>query len=231
MSEATAGVAGGNLEVYLKATRYLDCDNAGVVAFARRAVGDARGDVEQGVRLYYAVRDQIRYDPYGVVLTEQGFTASDCLAKGTGFCVLKSAVLVAAARAIGIPARLGFADVKNHLATRRLIEAMGTEIFYYHGYVELHLDGRWVKATPAFNIELCEKFGVLALEFDGRADSLFHPFDKAGRQHMEYVHDRGAYADMPFREIRACFRHHYPNLWQGSAPPTGDFAAEAAAEN
>ena len=30
---------------------------------------------------------------------------------------------------------------------------MGTDLFVYHGYAELFLDGKWVKATPAFNVE------------------------------------------------------------------------------
>lgn len=49
----------------------------------------------------------------------------------------------------------------------------------------IHLDGRWVKSTPAFNIELCEKFGLRPAEFDGAADSIYHPFELAGNRHME----------------------------------------------
>ncbi len=230
MSESNAA-ADGDFAAYLKPTRYLDSDHPDIVAFASHAVGDAGDKVEKGVRLYYAVRDGIRYDPYAVSLTEPAFTASNCLAKGSGFCILKAALLVAAARAVAIPARLGFADVINHIATKRLSEQMDTNIFYYHGYAELYLDGKWVRSTPAFNIELCEKFGIHALDFDGVADSLFHPFDQAGRKHMEYVAYHGTYADMPFAEIRACFRRHYPRLYQDGAAPAGDFAAEAEAEN
>jgi transglutaminase-like putative cysteine protease len=150
------------------------------------------------------------------------------IALGRGYCVAKAVVLAAAARATGIPARLGFADVRNHLATERLRRMMGTDIFYYHGFTELHLEGKWVKATPAFNIELCHKFGVLPLEFDGRSDSIFHPFDASHRRHMEYVNDRGSRVDLPFDELREAMARYYPRL--SSAEIKGDFHAEAEAE-
>jgi hypothetical protein len=62
-----------------------------------------------------------------------------------------------------------------------------------------------VKATPAFNLSLCTRFRVKPLEFDGMSDSLFHPFDEDNRRHMEYVRDRGSYADVPAEEIRRVF--------------------------
>ena len=97
--------------------------------------------------------------------------ASAVLATGYGWCVTKAALLAAAARAAGIPARLGFADVRNHLSTERMRATMATDVFVWHGYTELWLQGAWRKATPAFNVELCERFGLLPLEFDGRNDS------------------------------------------------------------
>lgn len=214
----------------LDATQFIDSDAAGVREFAARAVAGAQGEVAQAVRLYYAVRDGIVYDPYSVDVSEAGFRASSCLVRGRGFCITKAALLAAVARARGIPARVGYADVRNHLATERLRRLMGgTDMFYYHGYTELFLDGRWVKSTPAFNIELCERFRVLPLEFDGRADSIFHPFDADNRRHMEYVADRGTFADVPFAAIRENFRRYYPELVRTGAPG-GDFAAEAGAE-
>jgi hypothetical protein len=97
----------------------------------------------------------------------------------------------------GIPARVGYADVRNHLSTERMRQTMQTDLFVWHGYTDLWLDGAWVKATPAFNIELCDRFGLLPLDFDGRSDSIYHPFDKAGNRHMEYVRQRGVFDDMP----------------------------------
>jgi transglutaminase-like putative cysteine protease len=180
------------------------------------------------VRLYEAVRDGIVYTPYCDFHDADTYRASATLARGSGFCVAKAALLAAAARAAGIPARVGFADVRNHLCTPRLRETMGTDVFYYHGYTELWLDGRWVKATPAFDRGLCERFGVRPLEFDGTADSLFHPYDASGRRHMEYVRDRGPHADVPVADIAAVFDREYPNLVRGGRPaPATQFRTEA----
>jgi transglutaminase-like putative cysteine protease len=192
------------------ATETIESDHPDVAGFARSCTADSTQDVEQAVKLYYAVRDGIRYDPYRVDLTTAGMKASMTLQSGKGWCVSKAVLLAACCRSIGIPARLGFADVRNHLSTARLREKMGTDIFYWHGYTEMHLAGKWVKATPAFNIELCRKFRLLPLEFDGHNDSLYHPFDEEGNRHMEYVRHRGVYTDLPIDEIARTFREEYP---------------------
>jgi hypothetical protein len=103
--------------------------------------------------------------------------------------------------------------VKNHLTTPALTAKMGTDLFVFHGYAELLLEGRWLKATPAFNRSLCTKFRVKPLEFDGTADSIFHPFDQDDRRHMEYMRERGSYADVPAEEIKRVFQATYPNYY------------------
>jgi transglutaminase-like putative cysteine protease len=216
---------------FLAPTDCIESDAPAVRAFAARVAGATGTPVERAVRLFYAVRDEIRYDPYGVVLTREALRATAVIERGAGFCIAKAIVLAAGARSLGIPARLGFADVRNHLTTERLRTRMGTDLFVFHGFTELHLEGRWVKATPTFNRSLCDRFGVRPLEFDGRTDSLLHPFDAAGQRHMEYVQDRGTYADVPLDEVRRAFAEHYPALVGGEAAIAGDFDREAAAEH
>ena len=200
------------MEFYLASGEYVDSAHPAVAAFsAQHAKGST--DLERAVALYYAVRDRIRYNPFLDFSQPSAFRASDCIATSEGFCIGKAALLTAVARAAGIPARIGFADVKNHLATPRLLEFMGRDEFVYHGFAELRLEGRWVKATPAFNLAMCEKFRVKPLEFDGRNDSIFHPYDADDRRHMEYLRDRGSFADVPVDEIRATFREYYPRLY------------------
>jgi transglutaminase-like putative cysteine protease len=213
----------------LAATACIDADHPVVQAFAA-AHAQGRDDRARAVSLYLAVRDRLRYDPYRIDLTEPGMKASTALAQGSGWCVPKAVVLAAVARAAGIPARLGFADVRNHLSTERLRDTMKTDVFAWHGYTELWLDGAWRKATPAFNIELCDKFGLLPLEFDGVNDSLYHPFDKAGQQHMEYVNERGHFDDLPLAQIKATFAEIYPFWTPGGTLEQGDFAADAQRE-
>jgi transglutaminase-like putative cysteine protease len=205
------------LAATLAPTTLIDSDDPRVQGFSRV---HARGadERERAVALYYAVRDGFRYDPYRIDLSVAGMRASHVLEIGVGWCVTKAALLAAAARAAGIAARVGYADVRNHLSTERMRQTMKTDLFVWHGYTELWLDGAWVKATPAFNIELCDRFGLLPLEFDGRADSLYHPFDKAGQRHMEYVREHGGFDDMPLQRIVEDFDRVYPGMLASSSP-------------
>lgn len=194
---------------YLKATGIIDSEHPDVRAFVVDNVGDAQDTVDKAVLLYYAVRDGIRYDPYYPFYLPEHYRASVVLNGRRGFCVPKVSLLCAAGRACGIPSRAGFATVRNHLATRQLLEFMGSDLFVFHGFTEFFLEGKWVKATPAFNSELCERFGVPPLEFNGREDSIFQSSGTGQRKFMEYVEFYGSYADIPVEEIVASFKKTY----------------------
>jgi len=218
-----------DLAQYLAPGKFVDSDAPQVVAFAEDATQGASNADAAILKLYAAVRDGIIYDPYVTLSDPENFRASSVLARGRGFCIGKSALLAAGARVIGVPSRVGYADVRNHLTSRRLYEMVKTNTFIWHSYTELYLAGRWVKATPAFDSALCERAGIKPLDFDGRTDSLFQPFDPAGRRHMEYLRDRGTFADVPFDVIRGEFVTAYPAL-MSSQGLAGDFHAEAVAE-
>ena len=218
----------------LASTALIDSAHPEVVAFARRhALGASPR--ERAVALTLAVRDGFRYDPYRIDLSVPGMRASQVLAAGVGWCVTKAALLAAACRAVGLPARVGYADVRNHLSTERMRQQMQTDLFVWHGYTDIWIAdtdapgaGAWRKATPAFNIELCERFGLLPLDFDGHGDSLYHPFDRSGQRHMEYVRQHGSFDDMPLARIVSDFRSTYPG-WDTAAPAPG-FLADVARE-
>ena len=214
---------------FLRPTPIIDSDHPAVIAYARAAAGDATDPRERAIRLYHAVRDDVVYDPYGLGLDVAGMRASATLANRRGWCVAKAALLAACARAEGIPARLGYADVRNHMSTERLRQALQSDVYLWHGYTEIWLDDAWRKATPAFNIELCDRFGLLPLEFNGRDDSIYHPYDRAGNRHMEYVHQRGSFDDMPLAEIAADFARVYPR-WGAPVQDDADFMADAERE-
>ena len=197
---------------YLTPGSFVDSDHPAVIAFSRE-YSKGKGEREKAVSLYYAVRDRIRYNPFQNFTLDDTYRASVCLEQGSGWCVPKAALLAACARAAGIPARVGYADVRNHITTPELTAKMGTDLFVFHGYTDLLLDGMWVKATPAFNLSLCIRFRVKPLEFDGISDSLFHPFDEDNRRHMEYVRDRGVYADVPAEQIKRTFSETYPKYY------------------
>jgi transglutaminase-like putative cysteine protease len=220
-----------SFEAYRLPRDLIDSHHPIIVAYARRVAGDG-SDQEKALRLYYAVRDELRYDPYNTPMKREAYRASTTVAAGHGYCVNKAGVMAAVCRAAGIPARLGYADVRNHMTTQRLSELMGSDVFYYHGYTDVWLGGRWVKATPAFNRELTDKFGLKPLDWDAVGDSIYHPFDLSGRRHMEYLAYRGVFADIPFDEIRGAFRHYYPRMTKAQEEMAlgGDFGAEGAAE-
>ena len=220
--------ANDNFTEYLKSTSFIDCDNPKIIEYAESVTRSATSPIDKAIQLYYAVRDDVRYDPYDIRLDLAHLKASYTLERRRGYCVAKAALLAAVSRAVGIPSRLGFADVRNHLNTARLKEIMQTDLFVYHGYTELFLNGRWVKATPAFNLSLCERFHVKPLEFDGVNDSLFQPYTLQGDQHMEYVRDHGTYADVPLNDIIASFKQNYPSYAvEKVLVDGGDFENEA----
>ena len=164
-------------ELFLRPTLTINFDSHIVNAFIRGNSQEDAPVTERIISLYYAVRDQIRYDPYTPSDQLSDFSASRTLELMRGWCVPKSILYAACCRALGVPARLGYADVRNHLSTENLRRQMGTDIFYWHGYTDVYLNDKWVKATPVFNIELCDRFRLKPLEFDGFEDSIYHPFD------------------------------------------------------
>jgi transglutaminase-like putative cysteine protease len=194
-------------------TWFIDSDSVEVARFVDRALTGTStdDDAQVAAALFVAVRDGIRYDPYEISHDHADYRASSVAGSASNWCVPKAVLLTAAARRVGIPARLGFADVRNHLTSERLHARMGTDVFAWHGYSELHLGDRWLKVSTAFNIELCDRFGVAVLEFDGRHDALMHPYDQSGRRHMEYVRQRGSFDDLPLDEIFADFAVIYPS--------------------
>ncbi len=214
---------------YVQPSPTVDSDNPAIVEFAGDNSADSTDPKEQAIRLYYAVRDGIRYDPYTLDLSIEGLRASTTLHIARGWCVAKAILLAACCRVMGIPARLGFADVRNHLTTARMREVMKTDVFFWHGYTSIYLDKAWVKATPAFNIELCEKFRFKPLEFDGLSDSIYHPFDLVGNRHMEYLRYRGEFVDVPIDLMMETFRREYTSdlSWKDDA----DFDREVEEEN
>lgn len=196
----------------LSPTWFLDCHSDAVRTYASQAIAGNKDPSLMAEKLFYAVRDGIRYDPYQVSRDPVAYRASTIAEGESNWCVPKSVLLAACARSCGIPARLGFSDVLNHLSSDKLSESMGTDLFAWHGYAELWLDGRWVKLSTAFNIELCERFGVAPLEFDPVNGALMHPYDTHGRRHMEYVRERGSFDDLPLEAIFETFDEVYPDM-------------------
>jgi len=217
----------------LQSTYFIDSESPEVAAFVRRHVDSEASLEARAIALYYAVRDRILYDVYAADLSRVGLRASSILRARSGFCIHKSIVFVAAARHVGIPARLAFADVRNHLSTARLIELVGGDVFRYHGYAEVQLGERWLKVTPVFNRALCQLFGVRELDFDGKSDAVFQAFDQHGARHLEMLADHGSFEDFPYDQCIEALRVYHPRLFAlGSARTVrGDLLSEAHTPN
>jgi transglutaminase-like putative cysteine protease len=213
-----SGRHAADFDCYLLPSWYLDSEAPEVADFSRRAIDAAASARDKATRLYYAVRDGIWYSPYALASQPDAYRASRIVQAQSAFCVQKAILLAASARAALIPSRLRFANVRNHLTSEKLRALMGTDLFVFHGYTELYVEGKWVKATPTFNRELCQRFGVLPLEFDGTADAILHPFDAQNRRHMEYVHDHGSFADLPYDKMVKAFRDAYPQMVAAAWP-------------
>ncbi|MER5466686.1 transglutaminase-like domain-containing protein [Streptomyces sp. NPDC002668] len=194
------------------ATAFIDHDSPEVRDFTAAALGGAATPREQAVALYYAVRDTIRYEVYGADLSREGLRASSVVRTGSGMCLHKSVLYAACLRSLGIPARLVLTDVRNHLASARLKELLGGDVFHQHCLTTVRLDGRWIRATPVFNKTLCRLYAMAPLEFDGTADSVHHPFDLRGRRQMEFLRFHGEFDDLPYTRVVEDLRRNHPGL-------------------
>ncbi|MEU8763372.1 transglutaminase-like domain-containing protein [Streptomyces sp. NPDC048659] len=224
-------IALDELHALTRPTDFLDHESDEVQNFVDSVVKDRAADRrENAVKLYYAVRDGLDYEVYDTDLSRRGLKASSVLAAGQGFCLHKSVVYAAAVRALGIPSKLVYGDVRNHLASPRLIAHIGGDVFF-HGLTQVYLDGQWVKATPVFNKLLCRLYGMEALEFDGTGDSLYHPYaGQGGKGAMEFLTDHGSFDDVPYGFVISTMRAKHPNFLSGEGDGTvkgGSLAAEA----
>jgi transglutaminase-like putative cysteine protease len=216
------------MQEYLQPTYFLDFDHPEVRAFAEKHVEGAQNQIEQAVQLYKAVRDGWYYDPYYLDLRPVGSKASIVMTRRSGHCVSKAILLAASARAVGIPSRLSFFIVCNHIATERIERFLQTNKLVFHGATELFLEGKWVKATPAFNAALCQKMNVDVMEFTGLEDSIFQQFDRTGNTFMQYLHEYGAFADLPHEYMISEWKHHYGNVITQEVLEKHDFVLDLA---
>jgi transglutaminase-like putative cysteine protease len=204
------------MEQYLRPTQFIDSQNPTVIDYARQHTNEAMTDREKAIALYLAVRDDISYDPYHIILEPSAISGSLTLKRKSGYCIEKSLLLAACGRACGIPSRLGFSIVQNHLSSEKFVKMLRSDKFVFHGYNEFWLGNKWVKCTPAFNKSLCEKFGTKPLEFDGIHDSIFQEFAPDGKQYMQYIHEYGQFDDLPYDLFVSELKKHYPHLFDSN---------------
>ena len=190
-----------DMEEYTKATPLIDSENESVKEKALALTRGQDDTIEKAKSLFYFVRDEIRYNAYLQRYLPEHFLASSTLSQGLGFCFPKAVLLVALARAVNIPARLRHAHIRNHLLPDKIVNLLGSNVLPDHGYAELYLEGKWIKATPSFDLRTCQENRIIPVEFDGKNDAKLHSHNQDGKLHIEYIKDCGHYADVPLDAI------------------------------
>ncbi|MHA7842018.1 MAG: transglutaminase-like domain-containing protein [Winogradskyella sp.] len=198
---------------YLKKTYYFDYDNSQIQDLTKEAI-QLNSNQEKIENLYLKVRDNWRYSPFEIGLTEEHYKASTIAKKEKAHCIDKAILLIAGLRAVNIPARLRLAKVSNHIATERLEAKLGTNELAPHGLVDVFHNGKWKKCSPAFNKELCAIYNVDVLDFDGTEDSVLQEYNKDSHKFMTYLEDYGHFEDVPLDYIKSIFKDNYPDLYK-----------------
>ncbi len=204
---------------FIQETYYFDYNSLEFNKFFFQYYKPEKSNFENLILFYYIVRDKIEYNPYYFKTDKESYKASRIAKFKKTFCIPKAILFSTIARKLNFPSRIGFADVKNHLSSQRFLEYLGSDIFAFHGYSEIFIynekgEGKWVKATPAFDEKLCEKFNVKPLDFDGENDSIFQEYDQKGGKFMEYIRERGSFPDYPFEYVKRGLISIYPQLWR-----------------
>ncbi len=195
---------------YLQPTEFLDFDKKRVSDKAFEIIEGLKTDKEKAIALFYWVRDEIRYMMSAFYMIKSNFKASVTLRRGYGFCVSKAVLLSSFTRAVGIPAKVHLADIRNNKVPQETIDLLGTNVFLYHGYSELYIDDKWIKATPVFDKNTSIRAGFLPLvEFDGINNGILSKYDPDGNLFVEYIKDRGVYAELPYDEMDRVIRKKY----------------------
>ena len=187
--------------LYLQATPYIESEHPLIREKAGEITRGLDSNVDKAVKLFNYVRDECHYNMYATTGDIEAYRASAILAKGQGWCVQKAVLLAALCRAVGIPCGLLLVTIRNHKSPPEALELMQTNVFFPHMYNCIFLNGKWLKAAPTFDREICERTGVPVVNFDGLTDAILPGEDLQGKPYIEYLEDYGVYPDLPWEFI------------------------------
>lgn len=158
------------MKEYLQATEEFDCTDEEI----RKASADAVKNADTPIARGRAIRDWVDAHLVFKTLAVSDGTASEVLRARKGDCTEHTALLVAMARAAGIPARpvsgLVGADLGNG------------HILGFHEWAQLYLHGRWVDfdaaipGDPAIAARIALFFGDAEGKTEGKDMSLMYRF-------------------------------------------------------
>jgi transglutaminase-like putative cysteine protease len=198
-----------DIDQFLLPSSGIQSDHPEIIALASDISGRADDQVEKARRLFEFSRDKVRYSVYEPFWEIEHYLALNTLARGRGYCAQKAAVLVALARAAGIPARIAYAHIRNHQLPKDMVRLLGSQVLPYHTYVQWRLNGRWLAATPSFDRKLSEELGWQVVEFQPDQDLMLPAKDLEGRPHITYLEKLGWRPGIMLQEMF--------DYWLGSA--------------
>lgn len=195
----------------------IDSDAETIRSAAEHCLKGANSAGERLRALFYLVRDEIAYtfsSPGLNLLSDpsEAFRASTTLARGSGMCIQKAALLCALARASGFRARLSFQALRDHRLPRELARLMGSDILVPHGLVSVELHGQWLRVDPSLNVDLCRRKGYLPTEFSETRPALLPSVDAHGRAHFEVLEDLGDFEEFPLEFVMQTFAERYAGI-------------------
>lgn len=201
-----------DLTRYLQPGEFLDFNKKTVHDRVLEITKNLSSEKEKAIALFYWVRDEIKYNMASYYMLKSNFKASVTLRRRYGFCVSKAVLLSAFARAAGIPARIHLADIINHKIPQKVIDYLGMKIFYHHGYSELFINNKWIKATPAFDKQTSLRASYPLVNFDGKNDAILASLDENGKKFVEYIKDRGNFIKLPYNDIEKDINRLYKHV-------------------
>jgi hypothetical protein len=188
-------------ETYLGPTPWCDSNHPSIRELAFELTRDAHTAREAAVALFYWVRDSIAY-----TMGDWNQRASETIARRVGTCSNKSNVMVALARAIGIPAgfHVQYVATPAYFSGAYIPLVAGlTRDVAIHVYPALFIEGSWVRCDPTDDRALCDSIEAIvphatALDFDGITDAVI-PFAAGSIQS-----DRGPLSNVDEQLSKPC---------------------------
>ncbi|HAS47048.1 MAG TPA: transglutaminase [Microscillaceae bacterium] len=202
------------LDEYLDPAEFIDSNDEAVKAYAYQVTKGLKYDTEKAVELFYAVRDDFKFDLNHIDLHPSKLKASALVKRGVGTDIEKSTLLAATARAVGIPSRVSFSNLRSNLTAEQLGTVLQSDLLVFHSYTELWMGNHWVKLSPAFNQEACDYLDLPPLDFGIPEEKVFEKHHKSRRRYLKYVHQYGSFADLPYDLYISELRKHYPHLFK-----------------
>jgi len=193
------------LSRFLKSTTVINSDSDIIKATAESLFNNANSDEEIVKRLFYFIRDEIRYI-FRLTDNPEDLKASFILQRKQGFCTQKAILFCAIARSINIPAGIAFFEIIDYFMNK---SAVNGRLIQYHGIASLYLHGRWILFDATLDKRLCEMNNRPVTEFSATKDCLMPPLAENRNKHIEYVKFRGMCSNIVPQPFIRLMQHTY----------------------